>query len=106
MTTESVSKNRPAAGVRRPSGAEEGEAACRGRRGGGSASPTIKEAQSLSNSCSGFEPAAAQDLRRDFRGDPLEPAGVHVAEVHVDIGGSLDPLRQVDQSRAGALRPA
>src|SRR5882672_9043419 len=55
MTTESVSQNRSAAGVRRPSGAEEGEAACRGWRGGGSASPTIKEAQCLSNSCSGTE---------------------------------------------------
>ena len=29
--------------LRRPSGAEEGEAACRGRRGGGSASPTKEE---------------------------------------------------------------
>jgi len=62
--TDSVSNNRPAAVLRRPSGAEEGEAAvgegpppqpkipC-GRRGGGSASPAIKEAQSRSNSCSG-----------------------------------------------------
>src|SRR5882672_3844603 len=55
MTTESVSRNRAAAGVRRPSGAEAGEAACRGRRGGGSASPTNKETQSLSNSCSGSD---------------------------------------------------
>jgi len=38
---------------RRPSGAEEGEAACRGRRGGGSASPTSTETQNLSNCCSG-----------------------------------------------------
>ena len=45
-----------AGGARRPSGAEEGEAACRGRRGGGSASPTSKEAQGLSDSCSGSEP--------------------------------------------------
>jgi len=38
-----MSKNRLAEGiVRRPSGAEEGEAACRGRRGGGSASPANK----------------------------------------------------------------
>ena len=36
-------------------GAEEGEAACRGRRGGGSASPTIRGTQGLSNSCSGPE---------------------------------------------------
>ncbi len=34
-----------ARGARRPSGAEEGEAACRGRRGGGSASPTSRNEQ-------------------------------------------------------------
>jgi len=62
-SAESVSKHRRAAVVRRPSGAEEGEAACRGRRGGGSASPTIKEAQSLSNSCSGSEPTAERRRR-------------------------------------------
>ena len=31
------------------------EAACRGRRGGGSASPTNKTTESLSNSCSGSQ---------------------------------------------------
>ena len=42
-----MSKNQFAEGiVRRPSGAEEGEAVCHGRRGGGLASPTIKEALS------------------------------------------------------------
>ena len=64
----SVSNYRPAEVVRRPSGAEEGEAACRGRcgggsasptnracgrRGGGSASPTDTETQRPGNSCSG-----------------------------------------------------
>ena len=68
-STESVSNNGPVAqadaeggrgagGARRPSGAEEGEAACRGRCGGGSASPTGKENQSLSDSCSGSEDSA------------------------------------------------
>ena len=52
---ESLSKNQPAVILRRPSGAEEEEAACRGRRGGGSASPAIKETESLSNSCSGSQ---------------------------------------------------
>ena len=40
---------------RRPSGAEAGEAACRGRCGGGSASPANKETRSPSNSCSDSE---------------------------------------------------
>jgi hypothetical protein len=39
---ECVRKNRGAAFARRPSGAAEGEAACRGCRGGGFASPTRK----------------------------------------------------------------
>ena len=61
--SESLSKNRftaqlsagdgsSAGGARRPSGAEEGEAACRGRRGGGLSAPTKEETQRLSDSCS------------------------------------------------------
>jgi bifunctional non-homologous end joining protein LigD len=59
---ESVSKNQPPSALRRPSGAEAGEAAHSGRSRaadvGGSASPTNQEAQSLSNSCSGSESGA------------------------------------------------
>jgi len=63
---ESMSNDRPSAesaafggscagGARRPSGAEEGEAAARRPAWGRSSSPTSKETQSLSNSCSGSE---------------------------------------------------
>ena len=48
-----LSRNRRAAILRRPSGAEEGEAVCHGRRGGGPASPAIKGTKIPSNSCSG-----------------------------------------------------
>ncbi len=51
------------------SGAEEGEAACRGRSGGGSASPTSKETQSLSKNCSGSECARCHGAIRT--GDPV-----------------------------------
>src|SRR6266545_140531 len=71
---ESVSKNQPPSALRRPSGAEEGEAACRGRRGGGSASPTNQEAQSLSNSCSGSEARRAATHRNPSRNNG-EPGG-------------------------------
>jgi len=82
---ESVSNNRPSAeppaivgscagGARRPSGAEEGEAAARRPAWGRSSSPTSKETQSLSNSCSGSESAhrTAQD-RFLAQGKKLSP---------------------------------
>ncbi len=60
--TESVSIHWPAAEASKAPQApgahqapRRGEAACRGRCGGGSASPTSKETQSLSDSCSGSE---------------------------------------------------
>jgi hypothetical protein len=52
---QSVSNHRRPLARRRPSGAEEREAACRGRRGGGPASPTNRGTESLSNSCSGSQ---------------------------------------------------
>ena len=51
---DSVSKNRHAAGAEKGEAASSPKILC-GRRGGGSASPTIKGSQSLSNSCSGSE---------------------------------------------------
>src|SRR6266511_2075164 len=90
----SVSKNQPPSALRRPSGAEEGEAACRGRRGGGSASPTNQEAQSLSNSCSGSEShRRAPGWRTPARSATFDPGAESSAE---RIGANPDapfPLR-------------
>ena len=65
--SESLSKNRPAAILRRPSGAEEGEAACRGRRGGGSASPankSVSERPSQSRRAEGIVRRPSDGMRR------------------------------------------
>ena len=53
---------------RRPSGGEEGEAACRGRRGGGSASPATKDSARNGSSHVGLwaEPAL-RDVRVEAR---------------------------------------
>src|SRR6266511_1101359 len=80
-SSDSVSKNQPPSALRRPAGAEEGEAACRGRRGGGFASPTNQEAQSLSNSCSGSE---FIPLRR-ARVVPRLPAGTSPALARIAL---------------------
>jgi len=54
IQAESMSNNRPAAVLRRPSGAEEGEAACRGR-------PSLPEGPSLPQELHGFF-AASPDM--------------------------------------------
>ena len=60
---QSLSNHRSAPVLRRPTGAEEGEAACRGRCGGGLASPANKEPESLSNSCSGSQGCMVYPVR-------------------------------------------
>src|SRR6266540_3719186 len=100
MSADSVSKNQPPSALRRPSGAEEGEAAhsamkpC-GRRGGGSASPTNQEAQSLSNSCSGSEGKSTMAEKRRL---PRRRAGA----VAPTSGGSKRRKRSAGNRRAGA----
>jgi len=93
-----VRKKRPDAVVRRPSGAEAGEAACRGRRGGGSASPTDKETQSLSNSCSGSSDSVREDRPAAF---PRRPSGAEAGEAACRGrrgGGSASPTNKDAQS--------
>ena len=82
-----------AAGARRQSGAEEGEAACGGRCGGGSASPARRDGVVQSRVLPGFEPRldpqrheewplslASELLDRPLRGAAVDGGGIGVLE--------------------------
>ncbi len=95
-TPASVSKYQPTEGVWRPSGAAERDAACGGRCGGGFASPTSKETQSQSDSCSGSESYVFPELAMEGPVAALEATVEHKIRTYTSLGerDTIEQLRK------------